>query len=103
MEKYINKKLGELPIHRLLQQLSLNDLLWSYDANNLYPIAMSDDMSFCPRMETGYAFTTDMNEEIVKKFNEGNFTQGGAVLKVKYYNSKNLIVQHLPVKKQVKK
>ena len=26
MNEYINKKLGELPIHKLLQQLSLNDL-----------------------------------------------------------------------------
>ena len=62
MEKYINRKLGELPIHQFLKQLSLNDLLWSYDANSLYPSAMSDDMSIYPRIETGYAYTTDMND-----------------------------------------
>ena len=27
MEKYINKKLGELPIHHFLKHISLNDLL----------------------------------------------------------------------------
>ena len=32
MEKYINKKLGELLILTFLQQLSLNDLLWDFDA-----------------------------------------------------------------------
>ena len=41
MEKYINKKLVEHPIHKLLEELSLYHLLWSYDANSLYPSAMS--------------------------------------------------------------
>ena len=31
MKEYINKKLSELPIHQLLQQLSLVDLMWDYD------------------------------------------------------------------------
>ena len=59
---------------------------------------MSDPESVYPRIETGYAFTLDMNDEIVKKFNAGSFTQGSAILKIKYYNPKNLVVQHLPVK-----
>ena len=45
MNKYINRKLGELPIHRLLQQLSLKDLLWDFDAVSLYPSPMSDENS----------------------------------------------------------
>ena len=44
-----------------------------------------------------------MNDELVEKFNTGNFTQGSAILKIKYYNPKNLIVQHLPVKEKEKK
>ena len=39
-----------------------------------------------------------MNEELVENFNTGNFVQGSAILKIKNYNPKNLIVQHLPVK-----
>ena len=62
MEKCISKKLGELPIHQFLKQLSLNDLKWLYDANKLYPSAISDDMSFYPRIETGYAFTPYVND-----------------------------------------
>ena len=27
---------------------------------------MIDEKSICPRIETGYAYTTDMNDEIVK-------------------------------------
>ena len=55
------------------------------------------------RIETGYAFTKDMNDELVDKFNNQTFTQGSAILKVKFYNPKNLIVQHLPLKEKVKK
>ena len=103
MEIYINKKSDELPIHRILQQLSLNEFLWSYDANGFYPSAVSDDKSVFPRTETGYAFTPDMNDEIVKKFNEGNSTQRSAILIIRFFNPKKLIVQQLPVKKRVKK
>ena len=101
--KFIINKIGELPIIQFLKQFCLNDLKWSYDANSLYPSAMSDDLSLCPKIETGYAFTPYMNDEIVKKFTEGFFTQGSAFLKVKYYDPKNLIVQHLPLKERVKK
>ena len=37
MEKCINKKLGDLPVHQLLQRLSLSDLLWDFDAVSFYP------------------------------------------------------------------
>ena len=64
---------------------------------------MWDEKSIYPRIETGYAYTKDMNDELVVKFNTGNFNQGAAILKTKYYNPKNLVVQHLPVKERVKK
>ena len=59
---------------------------------------MWDEKSIYARIETGYAYTKDMNDELVEKFNNDNFTRGSANLKIKYYNSKNLIVQHLPIK-----
>ena len=99
-EKYINKKLGDLKIHKLLKQINLIDLLWDYDATSLYPSAMWDENSIYPRIETGYAFTRDMNKYLVHKFNNQTFNQGSAILKIKYYNPKNLIVQHLPVKEK---
>ena len=64
---------------------------------------MWDENSIYPRIETEYAYTTDMNEELVEKFNTGNFTKGCAILKIKYYNPKNCTVLHLPVKKREKK
>ena len=53
MNNQIKKKLGEFPFHNLLQELSLNDLLWDFNALSLYPIAMSDPESNYPRIETG--------------------------------------------------
>ena len=78
-------------------------LLWDFDAVSLYPSAMSHPKSIFPRIESGFAFTPDMNDELIEKFNNQTFTQGSAILKVKYYNPKNLIIQHLPVKEKVNK
>ena len=64
---------------------------------------MSDPKSIYPRIETGYAYTQDMNDELVERFNNQTFTQGSAILKIKYYNSRDPIVQHLPVKEKEKK
>ena len=36
-------------------------------------VAMSDEKSSYPRIETGNAYTPDMNNEIVEKFNSANF------------------------------
>ena len=102
-EKYINKKLGQLPIHQLINQIKLIELLWDHDANSVYRSGMWDENSIYPGSETGYACTKDMNKKLIKKFNTGNFNQGSAILKIKYCNPKNLIVQHLPVKKREKK
>ena len=69
MNNHINEKLGEFQIHKFLQELSLNDLICDFDAVILYPSAMSDENSFYPRIETGFVFPTDMNDELVEKFN----------------------------------
>ena len=64
---------------------------------------MWDQKSIYPKIKTGYAYEKHMNDELVKKFNNQTFTQGSAILKIKYYNPKNLIVQHLPVKEKDQK
>ena len=77
-------------------------LLWDFDAVSLYPSAMWDPKSIYPKTETGYTYTKDMNDDLLEKFNNQTFAQGSAILKIKYYNPKNLIVQHLPVKEKEK-
>ena len=64
---------------------------------------MWDEKPIYPRIETGYAYSPDMKDNLVNKFNNQTFTRGSAILKNKSYNPKNLIVQHLPVKKKEKK
>ena len=103
MNNYINKKLADFPIHTKVQELSSNDLLWDFDAVSLCPSAMIDPKSIYPRIETGYSYTPDMDDDLVNKFNSGVFTQGSAILKIKFYNTKSLIVQHLPDKEIEKK
>ena len=44
-----------------------------------------------------------MNDELVNKFNNQTFTQGSAILKIRYYNPERLIVQHIPLKEREKK
>ena len=102
-EKYINENLSYLPIHHLINQLKIFELLWDFDCVSLYPSAMWDKNSIYPKIETGYAFEKHMNDELVEKFNNQSFTQESAILKIEYYNPKNLIVQHLPVKEKEKK
>ena len=102
-EKFINEKLSNPRLHKIIKRIELIHLLWDFDAVSLYPSAMWDEKSIYPRIETGYAYTRDMNDEIVEKFNNQTFTRGSAILKIKYYNPKNLIVQHLPIKEKEKK
>ena len=63
-----NEKLSELPIHQLLKNLDLTDLMMDYDAVSLYASAMSDTESIYPGIDAGYAYTPDMNDDFVKKF-----------------------------------
>ena len=75
-EKNINEKLSKLPIHQLIKQIKLDEVLWDFDAESSYSSAMWDENSIYPRIETDYAFTRDMNDEHFEKINTGSFTQG---------------------------
>ena len=70
---------------------------------SLYSSAMWDENSVYPRIETGCAFALDMNKKLDKKFTTGSFTPGSAILKFKFYNPKNVIVQHFPIKERKEK
>ena len=87
-EKYINEKLSELRLHKIIKRIELIHLLWDFDAVSLYPSAMWDENSIYPRIETGYAFTTDMNDELVEKFNDQTFNKGSAILKKNITNQR---------------
>ena len=67
-----------------MKHIELTHLLWNFDGVSLYPSAMWDEKSIYPRIDTGYAFKKVINDELVEKFNTGNFNQGSAILKIKY-------------------
>ena len=103
--EHTNKELNKPPIHKKLQKLNLNDVMMDFDATSLYPSAMWDENSVYPKKETGFAFKPHMNKTYVDAFNNQTFNQDGdesAILRIKYYNPRNLIFQQLPVKEKVK-
>ena len=105
-QKYVNKKLNMLPIHKKLSNLNLKKTQMGFDGNSLYPSAMYDYESVHPKIETGFAFKSHLNKTFVEAFNNQTFNEDGdesAILTIKYYNPPNLIFQHLPVKEKVKK
>ena len=105
-EKYVNKKLNMLPIHKQLSKLDLNKTHMDFDATSLYPSSMWDKNSVYPKIETGFAFKPHMNDVYVEAFNNQTFNEDGdesAILTIKFYNPPNLIFQHLPIKEKVKK
>ena len=50
-----------------MKKIKLDELLWDFDNDSLYPSAMWEEKSICPRNETGYTYTKDMNDELVEK------------------------------------
>ena len=64
---------------------------------------MWDENSIYPRINTGYAYTKNMNDELVEKFRTGNFNKESAPLKIMYYNPRDLVVQNLLIKEREKK
>ena len=105
LDKFINKKLGELEISKELQKIDKEDFLVSYDFNSFYPSAQIDKNSTWPKIETSYPFKKHMNESICTLFNSGRWNElnRSAFLTVKYHNPENLIFQHLPIKEKIEK
>ena len=75
--------------------------MWDFDALSLYPRAMWDEKLNYPKIETGYAYTTDMKDELFENFNNGKQNQRSAIIKIKYY-TQNIIIQQLPNKERKK-
>ena len=91
IDKFLEKKLGELEISKELQKIDKDDLLVSYDFNSLYPSAQIDKNSTWPKIETAYPFKKHMNDSICILFNSGrsNELNRSAFPTVKYQNPEN--------------
>ena len=79
--------------------------MMDFGATSLYHSAMWDEKSVKPKIECGFVYKPHMNDVHVEAFHNQIFKQDGnesAILKIKYYNPRDLIFQHLPVKEKVK-
>ena len=104
-EKYVNRKLNMLPIHKELSKLDSNKTQMDFDATSLYPSAMWDEKSVYPKIDNGFAFKPHMNDVYVEAFKNQTFNENGheSAILTKYYNPPDLKFQHLPIKEKVKK
>ena len=104
LDKFLERKLGELNISKVLQKINKDDLLVSYDFNRLYPSAQIDINSTWPKIETAYPFKKYMNDAVCYLFKSGKWNQLNrtAFLTIKYHKPENLIFQHLPIKEKIK-
>ena len=106
-KNYVKNKLALLTINQeLANTVNRNKaLLMAFDLKSLYLSANVDKDSYYHRIETGYQFTPNKELELIRQFNNRTFTQfkdqASASLKVRYHCPKNLIFQHLPVKKML--
>ena len=71
LDKFLEKKLGELEKSKELQKIIKVDLLVIYDFKSLYPSAQIDINSTWPKIETTYPFKKDTNESICSLTNSG--------------------------------
>ena len=87
-ENYFKKQLCKLPIHQKINRFDLGDLVWEFDTVSLHPSATWDEKLIYPKTEPVYVFTEVMNKELVEKFSSQTFTNGSAILKVKFRKPK---------------
>ena len=44
-----------------------------FDGNSLYPTSMADSESICPKFESEYGFTEDLNDSLSNLLNNQSF------------------------------
>ena len=103
MGKYINQVSTKFPIHQLSKQVDSKDLMEDFDCTSLYLSAIRKEKSFYLGIETGYAFTKIMKNDLVDIFNNQTFKQGKSFLKTRLRKTSNLVIQHFLPKEWVNK
>ena len=81
-----------------------NETNMDFDFTSLYQSAMYDEKSVYPKIKTVSALKPYMSNVYVEAFHSQTFNQNGnenAILKMKTFNTLNLIYQQLPVKEKI--
>ena len=72
----------KLAIHSKLKKLDLNEVGMNFDATSLCSSAMWDKLSVYPKLESGFAFKSHMNDVYLEAFH--NQTLSKMVMKVQF-------------------
>ena len=75
LEKFLDKKLGELGISIELQKINKDDLLVSFDFNSVYPSAQIGLNRNWPNMETAYEFKKYVSDAVCSLCNSGGWIE----------------------------
>ena len=75
LDKFLDKKLGELENSKEIQKINKNDLIVSFDLNRLYPSAQMDLISSWPKIETAYPFKKHMSDANCSLFNNERWNE----------------------------
>ena len=103
LDKFLDKKLGNLETSKEFENISKDDLLISHDFNSLYRSAQIDIKCTWPKIEIAYPLKNLMSDAFNGLFNSRRWkdSNGYAFLSVKYHNPDKLGFQHLPVKEKI--
>ena len=97
----MKNRISKLLIHMKVIEFTLSNFLMDFEAMTLYVLAMWVEKSVYPEFGTGFAFTHDMNDQIVEKFYTQTFTKVCAISEVLFYNLSEVIFHHLSVGKKL--
>ena len=78
-------------------------LLMVFETNGFYPTSMSHKEAIHPKIESGYAFKKELNDEYVIAYRNQSFARSRTLFTIKSFNPKVVVFQHIPVKKKKKK
>ena len=73
-----------MPLSKKLSLLTTELVFKDFVSIGFLPTAMTDEKSVCPKIETGYAFTKNMVDNLVRALNRQFLQKGGDSLRKKY-------------------
>ena len=78
-------------------------MLTAFDAKSFYPSAMDYSETIYLKIKNRFAFTKDKKDILNNSFNTQYFTKGSAIVTIKGYNPKDIILQYMTATKKVLK
>ena len=108
---FIGLKFSKLLNSKEKQQVIVDDFSFCFDPNFLHLTALSLRGSIYQKIETGFVFTNDMTDELVKRIiskpfgieNEADLLAKSGILKMTSYYPGHRNVENVPVKENVEK